>query len=483
MDNAINSNNDSTFKLNWIWTGVIWGIIVLSMAMDQFILLGIPLAGLAAYAIIRDYRLLYYAFFIIIPFSVEVYLPNGLGTDLPSEPVMWLMTGLSLFLLIGKKWRPSGIKKFNNPITWILLFHIGWIILSVITASDTVRSFKFLLAKLWYVIPFYFLSLHIIKDRGTLVKVIKLCMYSLTIAMIYVFINHLLVGFTFKSSNDVVQPIFRNHVNYAAMLVLFLPYVVGLRYLSPRYKWLYNVLIAFFLVCIYLSFTRAAILSVVIASGAFFIIKYRLVEKVLLISVVAAVLGLGYLSTNNNYLKLAPDFEKTITHSKFDNLIEATYKMEDISTMERLYRWVAGFEMVSDRPWSGFGPNNFYVNYNKYTVSAFQTYVSDNPDHSGIHNYYLMTAVDQGIFGLLLFVLMISIVLIIGQRVFHQLKDQRDRIVLVSSLCSFIVILSLNLINDIIEVDKIGPFFFFSMAVVAFYKYKSIPDQDVKLDS
>jgi O-antigen ligase len=262
------------------------------------------------------------------------------------------------------------------------------------------------------------------------------------------------------------------------MVVLFLPYVVLLRSKANGFKWLYNLLILFFVICIYFSFTRAAILCIFIGVGSYFIIKKAWIEKTLVLASTVVILGLGYLSFNNNYLKLAPNFEKTITHNKFDNLIEATYKMEDISTMERLYRWVAGFEMVKDRPLSGFGPNNFYLNYSKYTISAFQTYVSDNPDQSGIHNYYLMTTVDQGIPGLLIFLALIFISLIIGQKVYHALTKKSDKHILMAALTSLIIILSLNLINDMIETDKVGPFFFTSMCIIAFYYYKVKTEQD-----
>jgi O-antigen ligase len=98
-------------------------------------------------------------------------------------------------------------------------------------------------------------------------------------------------------------------------------------------------------------------------------------------------------------MDFAPNFERTITHTEFDNLIEATYKLEDISSMERVYRWMAGIEMIKDRFWFGFGPGTFYSNYKAYSISRFQTYVSDNPDQSGIHNYFLMTWVEQGFIG------------------------------------------------------------------------------------
>jgi O-antigen ligase len=59
--------------------------------------------------------------------------------------------------------------------------------------------------------------------------------------------------------------------------------------------------------------------------------------------------------------------------------------------------------MVGDKYILGFGPGGFYNYYQSYTLSQFTTYVSNNPDRSSTHNYFLMTAVEQGLPGLLIF--------------------------------------------------------------------------------
>jgi O-antigen ligase len=95
--------------------------------------------------------------------------------------------------------------------------------------------------------------------------------------------------------------------------------------------------------------------------------------------------------------------------------------------MERVYRWVAAAYMIQDRPYSGFGPGNFYFNYQKYTVSSFKTYVSDNPERSGIHNYFLMVTVEQGVPGLVFFLLFCLLVIFKGQQVYHYTPDAGRR--------------------------------------------------------
>jgi O-antigen ligase len=147
--------------------------------------------------------------------------------------------------------------------------------------------------------------------------------------------------------------------------------------------------------------------------------------------------------------------------------------MEDVSTMERVYRWVAGSQMIQERPWTGFGPSSFYTHYTKYTVRSFETYVSDNPEKSGIHSYYFMTLVEQGVIGLLIFLGLIFSVILGGERVYHQLNDEKTKRYIMAATLSTVVICALCLINDLIEADKIGPFFFLNASLIVIFDFKS----------
>ena len=165
------------------------------------------------------------------------------------------------------------------------------------------------------------------------------------------------------------------------------------------------------------------------------------------------IFGLNYMVSNNEYLEYAPDFNKAIVHQKFENLLEATAKGEDISTMERVYRWVAGVQMVAEKPIFGFGPGNFYPYYPQYTVTSFTTYVSDNPEQSGIHCYYLMTAVEQGLVGLFIFLLLCFAVLLKGEQLYHATTSAAKRRLILMVTLSLVIIDAILLINDMVAVS------------------------------
>mgnify|MGYP000226584146 CR=1 FL=1 len=77
-----------------------------------------------------------------------------------------------------------------------------------------------------------------------------------------------------------------------------------------------------------------------------------------------------------------------------------------------------------------------------------------------------MTFVEQGYFGGLLFLLFSFLILIKGESIYHQSPtEERKRIVMIAMLC-LIIIDALLLINDLIETDKVGPFYFISIVIL-----------------
>ncbi len=470
INNIINRyyRNESSIVLLWLC------VVTLSLASATYV--ENPLFGLIPFGIlfaawtIKNYTSVYFLFFLLLPFSVEYNFTPSLGTDLPTEPLMLIMTGICV-LLFCQQWYKIKSSRYFNPVTFLLVLHVAWFFITTVLSENIYLSTKVFLAKIWYVIPFYFLSIHILKEKKDVEKLIVSGVYTLTISILYVLIRHYKEDFDFDEINHAVQPIFRNHVNYACIVVIFLPYLWTLyKWAKPQYKPLFIVMLIIYAAGIYYSYTRAAIIAMVLMVGVYYIVQLRLVKQSLMAVLLVGTIGISYLMYNDNYLRMNPEYNKTISHHDFNQLIDATYKMEDISTMERVYRWVAGVQMIKAKPLFGFGPGTFYTTYSAYTVTAFKTYVSDNPDQSTVHCYYLLTFIEQGFIGFILFCLLCAVVLIKGENKYHRLTDKKDKAIIMAAIMSFVVILLIILINDMIETDKVGPFFFMAMALIGGYK-------------
>lgn len=439
------------------------------LAGEWYFLAAVPAVLLLVYLTLVDFQAVFVLLLITLPLSTELELPGGLGLDFPSEP---LMVGLMLvgFLYLIRHGRELDAAFLRHPITLLLLLHLGWIAISTLLSHQFVVSFKFLLSKAWYVAVFFFLASRMLASEAQLKRFFWAVFLPLMFTIVIITIRHAAMGFSFAEVHRVLSPFYRNHVNYAAMVVLFVPFAWFIRLWYPKGHWL-RILISLsllvMLLAIQLSYTRAAYVAIAVAVGAYFMFRFRLTKWALALSVAGAVAGLAYMVSNNRYLDYAPNYETTVTHKDFNNLLQATYELEDISTMERLYRWVAGFNMSAAEPLFGFGPGNFYFFYKSYTVTSFTTYVSDNPEKSGIHSYYLMVLVEQGLPGLLIFLLLCGYALLRGEAIAHQAGiSRRDRQTAMMAALCVVIILVMMLINDLLETDKVGPFFFMSLAIL-----------------
>lgn len=320
-------------------------------------------------------------------------------------------------------------------------------------------------------VSFVILTLLIVKNER-LFKTWFWCILSTLLLTIVIILFRLVsINFAFEDLQEIMQPFYRNHVNYAALQSLFFPFVVLSLTWYKRFSLTWWVLLGALVVLvigIQFSYTRAAYGGLVIAYGATWVARWRLTRYVMVFAFVVILGGIIFLVNDNRYLEFAPNYDTTVSHTDFNSLVEATYKLEDISTMERVYRWVAAFRMSQDELMWGYGPGNFYNFYKGYTVSKFKTYVSDNPERSGVHSYFVMMLVEQGIIGLVIFIALTFVLLIYAERIYHQTPaaNKMRRGIILSIFFSFVLIYSFLLINDLLENDKVGAFYFMNLAIL-----------------
>lgn len=469
--NTLKYADKLTDKQIILWFGMLCILAsVLAIGFDNYLFYGLPIGIITLATTFLDFKKIYYLLFASIPFSVEIYFSGGLATDIPTEPLMWLLMGVSLayfFINIRK----IDIAPLRHPISLLIITHVAWILVATIASEQFVFSFKQLLAKVWYVAVFYFLSLKILKnDISAIKKIFYPTFFSLVVVVLICLARHAMIDFSFMYVNSIVGPFFQNHVMYAVLPTTFMPYVWYSTYWHKRWSISWFLIIGcifILLIGIQYSYTRTAYVALLIAFGSYYIIRWKLMKYMIALGT-AVGLSFGiYLVNSNKFMEYAPEFKKTISHETFDKMLNATYKMQDISTMERVYRWVAAGHMIADKPWMGFGPGNFYTFYKNYTVAAFRTFVSHNPERSSTHCYFIMLWVEQGVFGLLFFLMFNFWALLLGEKMFHKYKndDFSRRISLMATL-SLVIINAILIINDMVETDKIGSFFFLNIAIL-----------------
>jgi O-antigen ligase len=365
---------------------------------------------------------------------------------------------------------PGALSKniLQHPLLFLLYISIGWTLVAVVFSSHTLISLKFLLAKSWYVGAFILAPLIIFREK----KFIRIAASAIAVSMVLIAVialaRHFNYGFRFANINEAVYPFFRNHVNYSAMLVCVIPILIAF-FSSAKtrgQKLLMACTIGIALIALAFSYARGAWLALIIGLVAYWLIKKKLLLYAFITTIIILISSLFWLKNNDRYLRYSNDFKTTIFHKDFAEHLVATYKLKDVSTAERFYRWVAGVRMIKDNWLTGYGPNTFYDNYKGYAVPAFKTWVSDNKDHSTVHNYFLLIAIEQGIPGLLFFIVLLGAMLYYAQYLYHRVKDPfyQTTAITVGVIATMITVV--NFLSDLIETDKIGSLFFLCIATL-----------------
>lgn len=435
---------------------------------DNYVLMAVPFAALLIWMLLRNLRIAFFVLVASLPLSKEISFSPALATDFPDETIMWLITFALLANFIYQPHTfPTTARK--SSLFLLLTLHCLWILILVFNSYVPLLSAKYFLAKLWYIVPFVLAPLVLLRSKTDIVCVGKVLVLAMTLPIVYSLYHHAQTGFRFETVNASFGPFFRNHVNYAAMLVCLLPLVVmfWLRAKgAAKRAWL--LLLLLYLVALYFAYSRGAWLCLFAGVLTWIAVKRKFLLSLLVTAMLMVLLIIGWLIHNNNYLHFAPDFSKTIYHADFGDHMEATYRLKDVSTVERFYRWIAGIRMVAAEPWTGFGPNSFYHYYRNYTVPAFETWVSNNPERSSVHNYFLLVAIEQGLPGLLLFVVMLGLMYLIALRTYHTSIDPFHRTLALLSAILLSMLITLNMLSDLIETDKVGSIFFLVLSMLIY---------------
>lgn len=425
------------------------------------------------YILLFLFVLVYYpstAWFLLIftlPLSAEFNFNEMLGTDVPDEPLMILFTGMFLLLLFSKQLK--GMQELlKSPVLFLLILLLAWACFSAIFSTSAMVSVKYILAKTWYIIPFVVLPFFFLRGKKEIKWLAIALLVPMGIAVIYILFRHAQQGFLFDQANHVVKPFFRNHVNYAAMLVCLLPvlyFIAGIVKNKRNAFFLYACL-SLFLIALFFSFSRGAWLALGVGIVSAVLIRLKWLPQAFLLALAVLVAGVFWFSENNRYLSYHHNFKKTIYHGNLSDHMQATFRNTDLSNAERVYRWIAAVRMSNDRPLTGFGPGTFYENYKPYGVSYFKTWVSDNPERSTVHNYLLLLLTEQGAPAVILFCILLFVLFFRVQRLYQGFTDPFYKRTALSTGMILTMIVTVNMLSDLIETDKIGSLFYLCCGVV-----------------
>jgi O-antigen ligase len=457
---------------------------IASIAMQQPLFMVFPFAWVLLplfynWLIVQPEKL-FWCLCILLPLSTELHITPQLGLDFPDELLLVLLTGLVIAKLIHQpSWFPVALRKSN--LFMLLVIHVLWITVSCFYSVEPLLSTKFLLAKIWYIVPLVILPQVFVNSQSKMKRLALCFLAPMILIVIQVLIRQSLYQFSFADVKKAMAPFFRNHVTYSSMLVCLLPVAWCCWKLTaasdPKRKWIMaGIWIG--LAGLLFSYSRGAWVALVMGVATIWIIRKKLMGAFVTLAITSVLVSTVWLVTDKNYLRFAPDHDRTIFHTDFREHLQATIDMKDVSAAERFYRWVAGARMLADKPVTGFGPNSFYPHYKPYTVNRFQTWVSENKEHSTVHNYFILTALEQGVTGLIFFCALYFAMLIRVQKLYHRFQDKFHKTVTLTIGAIVVMIGVINSLSDMIETDKIGSLFWLCLGMIILLERKSVANTE-----
>lgn len=452
-------------------------------------LLSAVFIGLNCYLIYRDiYYLLLFPVFLVILYLYFYSLDKilllitlvtplainfrqfefNVGISLPSEP---LMLGVLMLFIVKLFFSDHPDRKvWRHPITVVIGIQLFWMLITSITSDLPVVSFKQLIARLWFVVPFYILGITLFKKRSN-IPVFIWC-YTLTFLIVigYTTIHHASFGFSEEAGHWVMEPFYNDHTIYGAIIALFIPMFAGfvlIKEYSHTHRFFSFIVLVILLVALVLSFSRAAWISLGVVLGVFFLVIFRI--KFRWIAVATVLMGTIFYIFS---FEILDRLEKN-QQGPSANFVEHLRSVSNISTnnsnLERINRWQSALRLFQERPLLGWGPGTYQFEYAPFQRSQEKTLISTNAgDKGNAHSEYIGPLAEQGLPGMLLVLAVVVAFTIVAMRIYKHSNERQIKILSLSLMLSLISYFVHGIMNNFLDTDKAAvPVWGFIAAIVA----------------
>ncbi len=442
-----------------IQAGVLFALLAVYLIWeDQLIFFAIPLVLLAIYFAIFQTEKLFLSLFLLTPLSFNIeQMTDGFGLFVPTEPLLF---GLMLYLLMQQIRKPV-LPNFlwKDTLVWTVSLYLLWIFITSLTSEIPVVSFKFLLVKLWFVIPVLFYGANVFLKKSNIRAFLWLFIIGMVIAMVYTLVVHATYDFGEKESHWVMWPFFKDHTIYGAMVAFIVPLLIGL-YFSKKHGLLVQVILIGFMVinfiALYFSYTRAAWLSVVAAVIVWGFIHFKIKFRWLLS--LGAVIGIFiFFSWTSIEQRLAKNKYEHTTENFEQRIQSAVNVTTDASNLERINRWTCAIDMFNERPWVGFGPGTYAFEYARFQRPENLTIISTNfGDGGNAHSEYLGAMAEMGIFGLVAILALVYAIFYKGIKLYHAWpkEDTEFRVLILAMILALTTYFVHGTLNNYLDTDK-----------------------------
>lgn len=406
----------------------------------------------------------------LTPFSQQIdfdFIHASLSV--PTEPMMIILTFLFwLKMIISGDY---DARVFRHPITIALIINIAWMLVTATTSSMPFVSFKFLIARIWFVTTFYLIAIPVFRSYKNIRSFIWLFVIAMCVVIFYSLYRHSLYNFSQDYSTHAPKPFFSDHGIYAAVIALFMPFMAlfflkrsafGLSIWQAGFA---MFLFAVLVVGLVFSFTRAAWLGVGAATAFAAIVIFRIQFRTILIGL--AFVGLFiWLNETDLYFELKSN--KRVSATNFEQHIQSMTNIStDVSNIERINRWHSAWRMFEARPVLGWGPGTYMFQYGPFQLSREMTIISvRNGSLGNAHSEYFGPMAESGVLGILSVVGLFLTSVIVGMRLMYKSRSQLTKYTAMGAILGLTTYYIHGFLNDYLDLDKAAIPFWALMAII-----------------
>jgi O-antigen ligase len=418
-----------------------------------------------------------------LPFSVEINILADHKVYAPSELLLILIAGTMLLDLILN---PGSLKRYHPKGLWLILPLIISLFFSSLFSELKLVSVKFTFIYLLYLFTFFIGLQQLLKEAPWLFhKLVSLYSTGFILIACLAFYRYANYGFNPVVVKGLFEPFYADHTIFGATAAILAAYW----FTQPRIRknqnvWLAKLIGIVFILIVFLSYSRAAILSVIVFLFFYvlLLVKTKIWQVLAMFAIVVLVVAMNSQSIFN-IMKLNNNDSGYQEADLIEHTLSSANITTDVSNEERLNRWDAGLRMAVKKPLQGFGPGTFQFTYIPFQRPEMMTRLSVKdpyhiPDNSGgtAHSEYILALSEMGVPGFLAWILIPMTLLFMAFKIDINQRKRKFVIVGFVALSSYFFH---AFFNNFLNTDKFAFLFWGLTAWVCFNYYNTSQKDEV----
>lgn len=408
----------------------------------------------------------------LVPLSIRIDTPFfGAAFSAPSEILLAMIVFFTSFIFIFSERFDS--KLLRHPLVLLITIDLSWMIFCSFTSEMPHVSFKRAIMRFLFTTGLFIILIHIFKNKKILTRPLLLYSIGLVPAIIFVWKAHAHFNFDSRTVFAISQPFYADHTIYGACIAFVIPFVVILLFNSKlfitkqHHKPLLVVLLLVLMLAEFLSFSRAALISLILVFLLYLtmrVVKLKLLHLVAFLSII----GAFAFTFSSEIVSWARSNDAVSNDGDIANHYKSVTNIsKDASNLERINRWICAYEMFKERPITGYGPGTYQFVYAKFQTVENTTYISTkNGDRGNAHSEYMTTLSETGLIGLLITISILLYTIYFGLSLYYQQIDLQLKYLVLAALLGLITFFFHGLVNSFLDQDKMAALVYPALALL-----------------